>query len=134
MCVDYEMMYENKGACDLQPRENIINWRVSYTGLNLKTVRLWKQLEDMKAKLTSLPARLKEYVVGHDNTLRSKMLSQADRNYSTRSQSSQACGQRKWAPPVKVIRSQNHRGCIPPASTISFSAMHQVLKEANNYL
>ena len=63
MCVDYEMMYENKGACDLQPRENIINWRVSYTGLNLKTVRLWKQLEDMKAKLTSLPARLKEYVV-----------------------------------------------------------------------
>ena len=44
----------------------------------------------MKAKLTSLPARLKEYVVGHDNTLRSKMPSQADRNYSTRPQSPQA--------------------------------------------
>jgi len=140
----------------------------------------------MEAKLTSLPARLKEYVVqgpraedaavvsnendynglveevrrrdreteistaqGNwsgpaitsvllnacgNNTLRSKMLSQADRNYSTRSQSSQACAHRKWAPPVKVIRSQNHRRCIPPASTISFSAMHQVQKEANNYL
>ena len=25
MWVDYEIMYENDGACDLQPREDIVN-------------------------------------------------------------------------------------------------------------